>query len=148
VAADEANAVASTFVAFSAESARASVAEAQKSLEAQLVRMRAQIGAKQAQLSAARSKAASFTAVSGFQDELDALQTGYDGVLQRWQSLPSAETLLATSISITDAAVADPKPVAPRPMLNLVLALAGGLLLGLAVARATEPAQGDRESGA
>lgn len=138
LAADEANAVAESFLAYNSEIAQANITSSQKSLEDQLDRMRAQIDLKQEELDVARSQPGSASAVTGLQDELETLKTGYEGVLARWQVLPSAETLLSTSIHIADRAVPEPEPVSPRPLLNLILAVAGGLLFGIAIARMTD----------
>ena len=139
LAADEANAVAAAFIAQNSQMVKMSVATARKDLESQLVRLRSEIAAKQKELADARSQPDNATVVTGIQDELDSMQTGYEAVLQRGQILPATETLLVTSISIADKALPDPEPVSPRPALNLILAIAGGLLLGVAAARATEP---------
>lgn len=147
LAADEANAVAAAFIAQNTEMVKTSVSAARASLERQLVGLRAQIAAKQKELADARSKPDNAVAVAGLQDELDSMQTGYEGVLQRGQLLPGTETLLVTSVNIADKALPDSKPVSPQPALNLILALAGGLLLGVAVARATEPPREKRGAG-
>lgn len=147
LAAEEANAVAAAFIAQNSDMVKASVARARASLESQLVRLRSEIAAKQKELADARSQPDNAAVVSGLQDELDSMQTGYEAVLQRGQILPATETLLVTSISIADEALPDSEPVSPQPVLNLILALAGGLLLGVAVARATEPPGEKRGTG-
>jgi uncharacterized protein involved in exopolysaccharide biosynthesis len=146
MAADEANAIAAAFIEFNADTVRMNVVAAQASIEAQLKTLRGQIVEKEAELATARSQPGGEDEVSGIQDELETLKTGYEGVLSRWQALPSAETLLVTSISLADKALPDTEPVAPRPILNLMLALVGGLLFGMAVARMTE-GSGERRSG-
>lgn len=146
-AADEANAVASAFVEYNTAQAKKSIQAAQATLVGQIADLREQIAAKQGELADARAKSAGTAVINGLQDELDALQTGYEGVLQRWQSLPAAETLLSTSVSLVDEALPDPEPVGPRPVLNLLLAVAGGLLLGVGVASATEKSVAERRSG-
>lgn len=148
LAADEANAITEAFLAYNSEIAQANIATSQKNLEAQLDRMRAQIDAKQEELDQARSQPGSASAVTGLQDELETLKTGYEGVLARWQSLPSAETLLSTSIHVADKALPEPEPVSPRPLLNLILAIAGGLLFGIAVARMTDHSPTQHQAGA
>lgn len=138
-AADEANAIARAFIEYNTEASQKSIAIAQASLEKQIDSLRAQIAAKQGELAQAREDNATDEVINGVQDEIDALQTGYEAVLSRWQALPSAETLLATSVSIVNEALPDSEVVSPRPLLNLLLAIIGGLLFGIGVAAATEP---------
>jgi uncharacterized protein involved in exopolysaccharide biosynthesis len=144
-AADEANAVAEALVAMYSEQLQASSERTQKVLTAQLSDLRAQIRKTQADLAAARAQPGGEAKVAEVQDTLDSLQSGYEAVLQSWQVLPANKTLLSTSINVVDRALPDPEQVSPRPILNLGLAVVGGLLLGIALARATQRPVGRRE---
>ena len=101
--------------------------------------LRGQIQKTQADLAAARVVPNGAAKVSQLQDKLDSLQTAYQNVLAQAQVLPASQTMVGTAVIVADKAIPEPEPVNPKPLLNLVLALAGGLLLGLAYARATEP---------
>ena len=146
MAADEANAIATSFIEFNADTVRTNVVAAQVSIEAQLETLTGQIAEKEAELATARSQPGGESEVAGIQDRLETLKTGYEGVLSRWQALPPAETLLVTSISLGDRALPIAEPVTPRPILNLLLAIVSGLLFGMAVARMTE-GSGERRNG-
>jgi uncharacterized protein involved in exopolysaccharide biosynthesis len=147
LAAREANALANAFITLNAEELRTASSAAQAAIEAQLKRLRQQIASTETSIAAVRASSGSGTSVSDLQDRLDSLNTAYQGVLQDAQVLPSAETLLATSVLINDPAVPNSEPVGPQPLLNLALSLAGGLLLGAAIARGTEPRKAAPETG-
>jgi uncharacterized protein involved in exopolysaccharide biosynthesis len=138
-AADEANAVATAFLASNSAAVQGNAVRVRSSLENQLDRLRVQITKTQADLAAARAVPNGTAEVSQLQDQLDALQTGYQNVLQETQVLPAATAMVSTTVIIADRAVPEPEPVGPKMLLNLFLSLAGGLLLGIAYARATEP---------
>ena len=138
LAADEANAIAQAYIDYNSQVVASNAAATQKSVEAQLDQLREEIDKKQKQLDEARLQPGNTAEVSGLQDEIDTLKTGYEGVLARWQSVPTAQTQLSTNVQFADKAMPDPEVVSPRPVLNLALGLLGGLLLGFAVARMTE----------
>jgi uncharacterized protein involved in exopolysaccharide biosynthesis len=146
-AANEANAIATAFMDLYTESLRAGAEKAQSGLEDQLKRLRARIAATEVELAAARTGPGGAPAVSELQDRLDALNTAYEGVLQEAQLVPASETELSTAVLLGDKAVPEPEPVSPKPLLNLLLATVGGLLLGIAFARATEPPPKGPETG-
>lgn len=147
-AADEANAVANAFLASNSAAVQGNAVRVRSSLESQLDRLRVQITKTQADLAAARAVPNGTAEVSRLQDQLDALQTGYQNVLQETQVLPAATAMVSTTVIIADRAVPEPEPVGPKMLLNLFLSLAGGLLLGIAYARATEPRVKGPETGA
>jgi len=145
-AALEANALAQTFILVNSESLQAGAENAQLGVDDQLARLRVRIKETEAALEAARKLPNGADAVTELQDKLDSLNTAYEGVLQDSQLLPSAETALATGLMLADKAVPEPKPVSPKPALNLILSIVGGLLLGIAFARFTESSSKERET--
>jgi succinoglycan biosynthesis transport protein ExoP len=68
------------------------------------------------------------------QREVDTNRTLYDGLLQRYKEVGVAGGVAATNISVIDRAEPPLKPSEPRPLLYLVLAGLGGILLGLILA--------------
>ena len=146
-AADEANAVADAYMALSAATMNSSADKVQASLSNQLSQLRAQIKQTQDALAAARGVPNGAAKVSELQDTLDSLQTGYQNVLREVQLLPASQTVVSTAVIVADKAVPEPEAVSPKPILNLVLSIAGGLLLGIAWARATYPRARGRETG-
>ena len=147
IAADEANAVAGAFLAAYGQTLSANAKRVNVSLQKQLTSLREQIVANQAELAAARAVPGGAAKVGELQDQLDSLQTGYQNVLRQTQLLPAAQTMVSTQVILADRAIPEPEPVNPKPLLNLLLSLAGGLLLGIAYARATEPRPVGRETG-
>jgi len=137
-AAREANALADAFLELNDETLRTATDKAQTTIDQQLTRLRVQITAAENDLTAARSTPDGAATVTTLQDKLDALNTSYENVLQDLQVLSSSEAVLSTQVMLADPAVAEPEPVSPLPLLNLALAMVGGLLLGIAYARATE----------
>ena len=65
--------------------------------------------------------------------EVDTNRTLYDGLLQRYKEISAAAGITANNISIVDRAEPPVGAISPRPFLNLVLGLVGGLLLGSAL---------------
>jgi uncharacterized protein involved in exopolysaccharide biosynthesis len=146
-AADEANAVADAYMASSTEAMNSSAGKVAISLSNQLTQLRSQVKQTQDALAAARSVPNGAAKVSELQDELDSLQTGYQNVLRETQLLPASQIVVSTAVIVADRAVPQPEVVSPKPLLNLVLSIAGGLLLGIAWARATYPRAKGRETG-
>jgi succinoglycan biosynthesis transport protein ExoP len=66
--------------------------------------------------------------------EVDTNKQLYDGLLQRLKEAGVSAGMNASNIRIVDAAVPPTKPVSPRPILNLGLALLLGLGCGVGVA--------------
>lgn len=59
--------------------------------------------------------------------EVDTNRELYDGLLQRYKEVGSQAGVTQNNISIIDPASAPARPVSPRPMLNVALALLAGL---------------------
>ena len=66
--------------------------------------------------------------------EVDTNKQLYEGLLQRLKEAGVSAGVNASNIRVVDAAVAPTKPVSPRPILNLGLALLLGLGCGIGVA--------------
>lgn len=146
-AAREANAIADAFIALNAASLNTAAEKAQSGLDAELASLRTRIAAAEDELAAARARPNSADAVTPLQDKVDALNTAYEGVLQDSQVVPASMTELATTVLVADRAIAELVPVSPRPALNLLLSILGGLLLGIAFARARESTAKGHETG-
>lgn len=146
LAADEANAIADAFIAYNASTVSANASSAQAVMQEQLKDLQARIEQREAALADARSQPGGEALVQSIQDEIDTLKTGYEGVLSRWQALPAAQTLLATSIHVADRALPDDRPVSPRPLLNLILAVVAGIMFGVAVARMADGPSASRNA--
>jgi capsular exopolysaccharide synthesis family protein len=63
--------------------------------------------------------------------EADTNRTLYEGLLQRFKELSASAGITANNISIIDQADRPMRPSSPRLLLNLILSLFGGVLLGL-----------------
>lgn len=63
--------------------------------------------------------------------EVDTSRTLYDGLLQRFREVSAAAGVAANNISIVDLAEQPRLPISPRPMLNLALAILGGLTVAM-----------------
>ncbi|RYF10443.1 MAG: polysaccharide biosynthesis tyrosine autokinase, partial [Oxalobacteraceae bacterium] len=72
------------------------------------------------------------------QQEVDTNRALYDGLLQRFKEIGVANGVGVNNISIVDQADTPEKPSSPRLLLNLLLALFGGLGLGAVLALALE----------
>jgi capsular exopolysaccharide synthesis family protein len=64
--------------------------------------------------------------------EADTNRTLYDGLLQRYKELSAAAEIRANNLSIVDMAEPPPSPASPRLALNLLAALAAGMLVAVA----------------
>jgi uncharacterized protein involved in exopolysaccharide biosynthesis len=148
LAAAEANAIADAFMKESAAAMKSASAKAQVSLDAQTASLKATIAETEAKMAIARTQANSAALVAELQDKLDSLNTAYQGVLQSSQQVPSSESAVSTALLLADKAVPEPKPVSPKLLLNLALSIVGGLLLGIAFARATESSSRGNVKGA
>ncbi len=73
-----------------------------------------------------------------YQQEVDTNRALYDGLLQRFKEIGVAGGVGVNNISIVDQADIPQKPSSPRLLLNLVIALVAGLLLGAGLAFALE----------
>lgn len=73
-----------------------------------------------------------------YQQEVDTNRALYDGLLQRFKEIGVANGVGVNNISIVDQADTPEKPSSPRLLLNLLLALFGGLGLGAVLALALE----------
>lgn len=136
--AKEANALAVAFIEEYTRMLEKMATSSQETIDEQLVLLRGQIADTETKLADARQLPDGEDEVAALQDTLDSLKTAYEGVLGESQQLPTARATLATTIQQSVEAVAEPEPVSPRPLLNLALAVVGGLLLGIAYARATD----------
>jgi succinoglycan biosynthesis transport protein ExoP len=72
------------------------------------------------------------------QREVDTNRTLYDGLLQRYKEVGVTGGVAANNVSVVDRAEAPLKPSRPKPLLNLALALMGGLGLGVLAAFGAE----------
>lgn len=72
------------------------------------------------------------------QREVDTNRTLYDGLLQRYKEVGVTGGVAANNVSVVDRAEAPLKPSRPKPVLNLALALIGGLGLGVLAAFGAE----------
>jgi capsular exopolysaccharide synthesis family protein len=69
-----------------------------------------------------------------YQREADTNRQLYDALLQRYKEIGAAAGVATNNVSIVDPAVPPDRPSSPRPLLNLILALFGGLGLGIILA--------------
>lgn len=72
------------------------------------------------------------------QREVDTNRTLYDGLLQRFKEVGIAAGVGANMVSIVDRARAPGRPVSPILLLNLLLGLGAGLILGIGAALGIE----------
>ncbi len=73
-----------------------------------------------------------------YQQEVDTNRALYDGLLQRFKEIGVAGGVGVNNISIVDAADVPQRPSSPRLLINLVVALLAGLMLGSGLAFALE----------
>lgn len=73
-----------------------------------------------------------------YQRDVDTNRQLYDGLLQRYKEIGVAGGVGTNNVSIVDLAESPKHPSQPRPLLNMVLAILIGTVLGLAVAFALE----------
>lgn len=68
------------------------------------------------------------------QREVDTNRTLYDGLLQRYKEIGVAGGVGSNNVSVVDRAEAPRGPSKPKPVLNILVALIAGLLLGMLAA--------------
>lgn len=73
-----------------------------------------------------------------FQQEVDTNRALYDGLLQRFKEIGVAAGIGVNNVSIVDAADIPTRPSSPRLILNLLLSLIAGGLIGAAIALGLE----------
>lgn len=69
-----------------------------------------------------------------YQQEVDTNRTLYDGLLQRFKEIGVAGGVGINNIAIVDTADVPQRPSSPKLLLNLLIALAAGLILGAGLA--------------
>ena len=69
-----------------------------------------------------------------FQRDVDTNRELYDGLLQRYKEIGVAGGIGANNVAIVDRADVPDRPSSPKPLINLLLALLGGLSLGVVLA--------------
>jgi succinoglycan biosynthesis transport protein ExoP len=72
------------------------------------------------------------------QREVDTNRSLYDGLLQRYKEIGIAGGIGANNISIVDEASVPNAPSRPRPMINLILGLLAGTMIGIALSIALD----------
>lgn len=73
-----------------------------------------------------------------FEQEVDTNQALYDGLLQRFEEIGIAGGVGVNNVAIVDLADIPQTPSSPRLLLNMLIALLGGLLIGVAIALGLE----------
>lgn len=73
-----------------------------------------------------------------YQREVDTNRQLYDGLLQRYKEIGVAGGVGVNNVSIVDAAQAPQRPSSPRLLLNILLALLAGGVIGVGLALALE----------
>lgn len=73
-----------------------------------------------------------------FEQEVDTNQALYDGLLKRFEEIGIAGGVGVNNVAIVDLADIPQKPSSPRLILNMLIALLGGALLGVAIALGLE----------
>lgn len=69
-----------------------------------------------------------------FQREVDTNRELYDGLLQRYKEIGIAGGVGTNNVSIVDQARPPERPSKPAPLINLILALLGGIAIGIVLA--------------
>jgi capsular exopolysaccharide synthesis family protein len=90
-----------------------------------------------------------------FQRDVDTNRELYNGLLQRYKEVGIAGGVGTNNVSIVDAARVPDRPSRPRPLINLLIALLAGTVVGIGLALAREqidetiadPADLDRKVG-
>jgi capsular exopolysaccharide synthesis family protein len=72
------------------------------------------------------------------QREADTYRSLYEALLQRYKEVGLLGGITTNNISIVDRAEVPPKPYQPKPLLNMALALVGGLGIGVLLASLIE----------
>jgi capsular exopolysaccharide synthesis family protein len=73
-----------------------------------------------------------------FQRDVDTNRQLYDGLLQRYKEIGIAGGVGTNNVSIVDPAQAPSRPSRPRPLINMLLALIAGIVVGVGLALARE----------
>jgi succinoglycan biosynthesis transport protein ExoP len=73
-----------------------------------------------------------------FQREVDTNRELYDGLLQRYKEVGITGGVGANNISVVDRAQVPERPSQPRPLINLIIALLAGTVIGVGLALARE----------
>lgn len=139
-AAKVANAVGQAYIDENVSVLAAQSVQIEKLLQDKLAALKRQDALLRKELGAARA-AGNATQVATLQDRISTSQISYQDVQEDLQALPANEMKMAAVFAFADKAVPNTSPVRPRPALNLILSLVGGLLVGLAVARVLEGMQ-------
>jgi capsular exopolysaccharide synthesis family protein len=66
--------------------------------------------------------------------EVDTNRQLYESLLQRYKEVSAESGIATNNVTVVDTAEAPRKPTSPRPLINLALALLGGIALALAYA--------------
>jgi polysaccharide biosynthesis transport protein len=130
-AANVANAIATTYVAWSQEQQRASIHAAASDVQTRLDAAQKQIVAVQAEINGGDKSGAT-------QVRLQAANDLYATLSEKLEGLKINEQLSMGAGSVLTSATPNPAPVSPKPVRNGALALALGLVLGLGIAFVTE----------
>lgn len=69
-----------------------------------------------------------------YQQEVDTNRTLYDGLLQRFKEIGVTAGIGVNNIAVVDRADIPEKPSSPRLLLNLLISIVAGLMLGIAAA--------------
>jgi succinoglycan biosynthesis transport protein ExoP len=73
-----------------------------------------------------------------FEQEVDTNQALYDGLLKRFEEIGIAGGVGVNNVAIVDLAEIPQEPSSPRLILNMLIAMLGGVLLGVAMALGLE----------
>ncbi|MBT2133562.1 polysaccharide biosynthesis tyrosine autokinase [Croceibacterium sp. LX-88] len=73
-----------------------------------------------------------------FEQEVDTNQALYDGLLQRFKEIGVAGGIGVNNVSVVDFALTPQVPSSPRLLINLMISLLAGLMIGAALAFALE----------
>ena len=73
-----------------------------------------------------------------FEQEVDTNQALYDGLLKRFEEIGIAGGVGVNNVAIVDLAEIPQEPSSPRLVLNMLIAMLGGVLLGVALALGLE----------
>src|SRR5690606_14535840 len=129
IAAAMANAVAESFIDLSRELNRSETTVAREFIEEQLQVAQAQLMAASQRLAAVPEREMTLAALLREQTVLEQVFLLLRG---RLEEVRIAEAMRTSNVAVIDPAVPPTRPVSPRPMLNMALALFLGLFAGVA----------------